>query len=222
MARRGDGGRRQRQRRQQVQYEELGKYPVLPPHAFARIVRDLRTLNIIYQVIEPPLTKKEEEVRSEIMSIFIQALTADIEEIDANPELYLRAAMDQIIKSYRLKVNKKSRSKIFYYLKRDLIGYGRMDVLMNDANVEDVSLDGTNIPIFAYHRKFESVETTIAWPDDVELESYVIKLAQRCGKHISVAEPLLDATLMDGSRIVMKLGREVSTRGSTFCIRRFR
>ena len=55
--------------------------------------------------------------------------------------------MDQIVKSYRLKINKKSRSKIFYYLKRDLIGYGRMDVLMSDANVEDVSLDGTNIPI---------------------------------------------------------------------------
>ena len=64
MARKGDGGRRQRQRRQQVQYEELDKYPVMPPHAFARIVRDLRTLNIIYQVIEPPLTKKEEEVRA--------------------------------------------------------------------------------------------------------------------------------------------------------------
>ena len=45
-----------------------------------------------------------------------------------------------------------------------------MDVLMYDANVEDVSLDGTNIPIFAYHRKFESVETTISWPDDEELE----------------------------------------------------
>ena len=68
MARRGGGGRRQRQRRQQVQYEELDKYPVMPPHAFARIVRDLRTLNIIYQVIEPPLTKKEEEVRSETVS----------------------------------------------------------------------------------------------------------------------------------------------------------
>ena len=57
---------------------------------------------------------------------------------------------------------------------------------------------------------------------DEELESYVIKLAQRCGKHISIADPLTDATLMDGSRIVMKLGREVSTRGSAFCIRRFK
>ena len=209
MAQRGGGGRRRRQRRQQQQYEELDKYPVMPPHAFARIVRDLRTLNIVYQVIEPPLTKKEEEVRSEIQAIFIQALTADIDEIDANPELYLRAAMDQIVKSYRLKVNKKSRSKIFYYLKRDLIGYGRMDVLMNDANVEDVSLDGTNIPIFAYHRKFESTETTIAWPDDQELESYVIKLAQRCGKHISVAEPLLDATSVSYTHLTLPTNREV-------------
>ncbi|MDP6640166.1 MAG: type II/IV secretion system ATPase subunit, partial [Candidatus Poseidoniaceae archaeon] len=145
-----------------------------------------------------------------------------INEIDADPIAYLRTAMDKIIKSYGMKVNKKSKSKIFYYLRRDLVGYGRMDVMMNDPNVEDVSLDGTDIPIFAYHRKFESVETTCKWETDDILESYVIKLAQRCGKHISVAEPLLDATLMDGSRIVMKLGREVSTRGSSFCIRRFK
>ena len=226
MARKKKRGRPERQRRrrqqQRKQYEELDKYPVLPPPAFARIVRDLRTLNILYQVIEPPLPKKEQEQFEDILDIFVRSLTADIAEIDADPVAYLRAAMDQIIKSYSMRVNKKSRSKIFYYLKRDLIGYGRMDVLMNDANVEDVSLDGVGIPIFAYHRKFESVETTIAWPDDHELESYVIKLAQRCGKHISVAEPLLDATLMDGSRIVMKLGYEISTRGSTFCIRRFR
>ena len=60
------------------------------------------------------------------------------------------------------------------------------------------------------------------WEDELELESYIIRMAQRCGKHISIAEPLLDATLMDGSRIVMTLGREVSTKGSTFTIRRFR
>lgn len=222
MARRGGGSQGKKRQKQQNQFEELDKYPVSPPHSFARIVRDLRTLNILYQVIEPPLNKKETEQKDQIMNIFVQALNADIEEIDADPVAYLRAAMDQIIKSYRMKISKKSRSKIFYYIRRDLIGYGRMDVLMNDANVEDISLDGTNVPIFAYHRKFESVETTIAWPTDDELEAYVIKLAQRCGKHISVAEPLLDATLMDGSRIVMKLGREVSTRGSAFCIRRFR
>ena len=220
---RKSGGRQKRGRNQQrAMYDELDKYPVMPPHAFARIVRDKRTLNIIYQIIEPPLNKKEQEWRDELLDIFIRSLTANIEEIDADPTAYLRTAMDKVIKAYGMKINKKSKSKLFYYLRRDLVGYGKMDVLMNDANVEDVSLDGTNVPIFAYHRKFESVETTCVWETDEELESYVIKLAQRCGKHISVADPLLDATLMDGSRIVMKLGREVSTRGSAFCIRRFK
>lgn len=216
------GGRKRRGGKAQVTYDELDKYPVLPPHAFARIVRDKRTLNIIYQIIEPPLNKKEQEILDELISIFVRALTANIAEIDADAPAYLRTAMDKIIKAYGMKVNKKTKSKIFYYLRRDMIGYGRMDVLMNDSNVEDVSCDGTGVPIFAYHRKFESVETTCSWDTDAELESYVIKLAQRCGKHISVAEPLLDATLMDGSRIVLKLGREISTRGSCFCIRRFK
>ena len=222
MARKGGGGQRRQRGKQRAQYDELDKYPVMPPHAFARIVRDKRTLNIIYQIIEPPLNKKEQEWRDELMDIFIRSLTANIEEIDADPIAYLRTAMDKVIKSYGMKINKKAKSKLFYYLRRDLVGYGQMDVLMNDANVEDISLDGTNVPIFAYHRKFESVETTCVWETDEELESYVIKLAQRCGKHISVAEPLLDATLMDDSRIVMKLGHEISTRGSAFCIRRFR
>ena len=222
MARKRGGGQKRQRNQQRAMYDELDKYPVMPPHAFARIVRDKRTLNIIYQIIEPPLNKKEQEWRDELLDIFIRSLTANIEEIDADPTAYLRTAMDKVIKAYGMKINKKSKSKLFYYLRRDLVGYGKMDVLMNDANVEDISLDGTNVPIFAYHRKFESVETTCVWETDEELESYVIKLAQRCGKHISVADPLLDATLMDGSRIVMKLGREVSTRGSAFCIRRFK
>ena len=112
------------------------------------------------------MTKKEQEQREEIMDIFIRSLTANIEEIDGNPEAYLRTAMDKVIKSYGMKITKKSKSKLFYYIRRDLIGYGQMDVLMNDANVEDISLDGTGVPIFAYHRKFESVETTCVWNTD--------------------------------------------------------
>ncbi|HID73824.1 MAG TPA: hypothetical protein EYP43_02100, partial [Thermoplasmata archaeon] len=112
--------------------------------------------------------------------------------------------------------------KVFYYVRRDLIGYGRIDPLMLDPNIEDVSCDGPEIPVFIYHRRHESLESNIMWPDEFELESYIIRLAQRCGKHISVAEPLLDATLMDGSRVVMTLGKDISTRGSTFTIRKFR
>ena len=78
MARKKGGGERRQRNKQRAQYDELDKYPVMPPHAFARIVRDQQTLNIIYQIIEPPLTKKEQEQREEIMDIFIRSLTANI------------------------------------------------------------------------------------------------------------------------------------------------
>jgi flagellar protein FlaI len=47
-------------------------------------------------------------------------------------------------------------------------------------------------------------------------------LAQKCGKHISIAEPMLDATMPDGSRIQMTLSKAVTAKGSTFTIRRFK
>ena len=118
----GKGGGKRKRAQQRAQYDELDKYPVIPPHACARIVRDKQTLNILYQIIEPPLTKKEQEQREEIMDIFIRSLTANIEEIDADPDAYLRTALDKVIKSYGMKINKKSKSNMFYSLRRDLIG----------------------------------------------------------------------------------------------------
>ena len=88
-------------------FDELDKYPVMPPHAFARIVRDKRTLNIIYQIIEL-VEQEEQEWRDELLDIFIRSLTANIEEIDADPTAYLRTAMDKVIKAYGMKINKKS------------------------------------------------------------------------------------------------------------------
>ena len=74
MARKGGKGGQRGRAAQRAMYDELDKYPVMPPHAFARIVRDKRTLNIIYQIIEPPMTKKEQEQLDEIMDIFILSL----------------------------------------------------------------------------------------------------------------------------------------------------
>ncbi len=67
-----------------------------------------------------------------------------------------------------------------------------------------------------------NLETNVVFDDPAELDAFVILLAQRCGKHISIADPMIDATLPDGSRIQMTLGKEVTDHGSTFTIRKFR
>ncbi|HML27053.1 MAG TPA: type II/IV secretion system ATPase subunit, partial [Methanomethylovorans sp.] len=104
---------------------------------------------------------------------------------------------------------------------RDFLGFGRIDAIMRDMRLEDVSCDGPNTPIYIYHKAYNSVPTNVLFSDDDELDTFAIRIAQLCGRHISIANPLLDATMPDGSRIQITLGREVTTRGSTFTIRRF-
>jgi flagellar protein FlaI len=93
---------------------------------------------------------------------------------------------------------------------------------MNDPNIEDVSCDGSEVPIFLYHRKHGSLRSNLQFENEDELSAFVVRLSQKCGKHISIANPMLDATMPDGSRIQMTLSDEVTTKGSTFTIRKFR
>ena len=203
-------------------FEELDTYPVYPPYSYVRVLFDKRDYSRFYYVVEPKASKQEKEDLDTIKLVLQRALNINRETLDETQEDFLKQAVNDILDSYRLKSRKSNREKIHYYIERDLIGYGKIDTMMKDPNIEDVSCDGPGVEIFVYHRRFESLRTNVMWEDELELEQYIIRMAQRCGKHISIAEPLLDATLMDGSRIVMTLGREVSTKGSTFTIRRFR
>ena len=203
-------------------FEELDTYPVRPPFSYVRVLFDKRDYSRFYYVVEPKASKQELEDLDTIKTVLQRALNINRETLDETQEDFLKQAVDDILNSYRLPSRKSNRAKIHYYIERDMIGYGKIETMMRDPNIEDVSCDGPGVEIFVYHRRFESLRTNVMWEDELELEQYIIRMAQRCGKHISIAEPLLDATLMDGSRIVMTLGREVSTRGSTFTIRRFR
>lgn len=209
-------------------YEVIDSYTIIENLVYVKIIYNRENHLRYYYVIEPPLNEEEEFAINLIEEVLIRAFDVRLEDLEEDPVDYLRNVVDGVIRNYGLfrhlsgEEKEDSINRVFYYVKRDLIGYGRIDPLMMDPNIEDVSCDGPGIPVFIYHRRHESLETNIMWPDEFELESYIIRLAQRCGKHISVAEPLLDATLMDGSRVVMTLGRDISTRGSTFTIRKFR
>ena len=111
--------------------------------------------------------------------------------------------------------------KLLYLLKRDFIGYERIDGIKNDVNVEDISCDGYNSPVFVYHGDYEQLITNI-YHDETELDDFVVKLAQRSGKGISKRRPQVDATLPDGSRAQLTLGKEVSDHGTNYTIRQFK
>ncbi|MBU0497264.1 MAG: type II/IV secretion system ATPase subunit, partial [Candidatus Thermoplasmatota archaeon] len=114
-----------------------------------------------------------------------------------------------------------SKKRVFYYLFRDFLGYGRIDVIMKDDGIEDISCDGHETPIFIYHRKYEAIETNVYFSGETELNSFIVRLCQLSGKQISIYSPIVDGKLPDGSRLQGTLARTV-TRGSTFTIRKFK
>ncbi|WP_304447815.1 type II/IV secretion system ATPase subunit [Halomarina ordinaria] len=111
--------------------------------------------------------------------------------------------------------------KLLYYLRRDFVGYERIDPVKHDINVEDVSCDGYNSPVFVYHTDHEQIISNV-FHGETELDDFVVKLAQRSGKGISKRQPQVDCTLPDGSRAQLTLGREVSDHGTNYTIRQFK
>jgi flagellar protein FlaI len=137
------------------------------------------------------------------------------EGIEVRPEPLILEEDPDTVTQYQVE-------KLLYYLKRDFIGYERIDPIKHDTmNVEDISADGYNAPVFVYHSDYEQIITNIYHGED-QLDNFVVKLAQRSGKGISKRRPQVDATLPDGSRSQLTLGREVSDHGTNYTIRQFK
>jgi len=111
--------------------------------------------------------------------------------------------------------------KLLYLLKRNFIGYANIDPVKHDINVEDISCDGYNSRVFVYHTDYEQIISNVTHGEK-DLDDFVVKLAQRSGKGISKRQPQVDATLPDGSRAQLTLGREVSDHGTNYTIRQFK
>ncbi|MGH9999169.1 MAG: type II/IV secretion system ATPase subunit [Nitrosopumilaceae archaeon] len=177
-----------------------------------------------YMIIEPTLTVKDKENFEKIRKMLMVELSIDLNDIKsrADAEERLKKKIVSMIDKYGLDIQRRNFPKIFYYAIRDFTRFGVIDPVMHDHMIEEISCDGTNISLYIWHREYESMPTNIIFRTDAELENFVRKLAYVSGKHISVANPIVDATLPDGSRINLTLGHEVTKRGSTFTIRHFK
>ena len=198
-------------------------YPLLDPHSYAAIVEDKKN-ELKYSLLEPTLTLEDKKCINEIKDILWDELLVNSKELkeQKDAEQFLKTKIEEKVKKYKIDVNLSALDKYQYYITRDFLNFGKIDGLMRDENIEDISCDGTGIPVFVWHRKYESIPSNITFETDEELENFVFKLAYMCGRHISIAQPLLDGTLPDGSRAQVTYGTEVTPKGSTFTIRKFK
>ncbi len=201
--------------------ELIESYWVFRPVVAVKIIRDFNTKGYVYVPMEPTLTIEEFQLMERIYlelgnTLILKDITADINE----KERILVDAFNEIIDEFMIELDPVLKLKLLYYLYRDYIGLGPIDPMLNDPYVEDISCDGYGIPIFVYHKKYGNIPTTVSF-SELELDRYVQALVQISGKHISFGNPIVDASLPDGSRLQATYGTEVTPRGSSFTIRKF-
>jgi flagellar protein FlaI len=107
-----------------------------------------------------------------------------------------------------------------YLLRRKLEGMGVLDPMILDPNIEDISCSGLG-NIFVEHKIFGGLRASIGFETNEALDKFVIELAESIKHPVTFREPVVDATLPDGSRINIVYGTDVSKRGSNFTIRKF-
>jgi flagellar protein FlaI len=204
--------------------EQVYFQDIWPPYAFVRVTIVKKTKEYTYEVLEPRLKRDEEILLDFINNQIINEIefSRDETESDEENKEKLRDLMNGILLKAGKDITPETRERLYYYIVRKFMGYDKINVMMTDPMLEDISCDGVNLPLYVFHREFKNIKTNVMYTDHEELDNFVINLAQKSGKSISIANPVLDATLPDGSRLNQTLGTEVTTRGSSFTIRKFK
>ncbi len=200
------------------------KYSLYEPFAQVVIIQDPKTGEHKYILDELQLDPLEKGIYKRILEMLLAEIESPKEEI-ADPRKFFADEAKKIVQKYKISLGwlpDVSWYKILYHAERDLVGFGKIDPLMRDPNIEDISCDGVNKPVYVWHRNYESIETNLQFEDDEILDNMVVKLVHMAAKHVSSAFPIVDASLPGKHRLAVCYRREVTPFGTAFTIRKFR
>jgi len=204
-------------------YIQIESYPLNAPFSYAWIFQDESEGSYFYVIDELPMTKKEREQFHRLKNILEYELKAP--RIDETLVDSFHRQLPVIIENHKSAFEGNTEvglRKVKYYLEKDLIGYGKIEGLINDQLIEDISCLGTNKPVYIYHRKYANAKTNIVFTDEEELDDFITRIVHRQGKHVSIAHPIVDLTLPGKHRLAVSFGKETTPAGSSFTIRKFK
>ncbi|MBT3940975.1 type II/IV secretion system ATPase subunit [Candidatus Woesearchaeota archaeon] len=195
------------------------------PLAFAKVFYNNAVNQLQYNIVEPSLSPELWKTVNRTLTELHDRLEIDFNKVKDVKEInkYINKEIDDIWKLIGFKPKPYESIKIKYYIFREALGLGKIDALAKDPNIEDISCDGIGLPIYIYHRNplYGEISTNIVFDTKDALDSFAMRLAQKCDRTISIASPLMDGSLPDGSRVQITYGTDIARRGSNFTIRKF-
>ncbi|MFH0956718.1 MAG: type II/IV secretion system ATPase subunit, partial [Candidatus Aenigmatarchaeota archaeon] len=173
--------------------------------------------------VEPQLSAEDKKLVEAIKKDIEERLDVDFSKLgEIKAKELLQKEVQTSLGEFQM-IDRTRVPVLQYHIEKEIFGLGTIEPLMKDPEIEDISCDGERVPIYIYHRnpKLGPLRTNLWFENSLDLDSFILKLAQKCGKSISVADPLLDAALPDGSRVQCTMGTDIARRGSNFTIRKF-
>ncbi|OIO65412.1 hypothetical protein AUJ68_03180 [Candidatus Woesearchaeota archaeon CG1_02_57_44] len=125
-----------------------------------------------------------------------------------------------LVRKYFPDVDTETEGFLITYLIAKALGLGSLELLMQDANLEEIVVNTTDEPVWVYHKRFEWLKTNITLSNEEETRHYAATIGRKIGRQITILQPLLDAHLTSGDRVNATL-HPISTKGNTITIRKF-
>ena len=203
--------------------KEEVKETLLEQNAQRKIVKVEDEKNPRYVVPLPALSVREKQLLEEIENRAVKEINIDPESIPDREErkrIFLKHVLD-VIEHYFPQVRIAKRKDIAKLVVNNMVGYGLLEFLLSDDQLEEIMVIGTMKPVYVNHRDYGNCKTNIIFERDVDTVRIIEKVASSVGRRIDKSTPLLDARLSDGSRVNATIP-PISLNGPTITIRKFR
>nr|WP_240910723.1 ATPase, T2SS/T4P/T4SS family [Thermococcus sp. MV11] len=200
-----------------------GKAEVLDAYGNVRILKVKGEPVPIYEIRLPKLSRDEEE-------LFLRIKDRAITELQIDPAAFptleerRRVFMNAVRKMIKEEAPHFSEGRVEILAEmivQQMIGYGKLDPLVRDDNLEEIMVIGNNRPVYVWHRRFNMCKTNVVFEDEKEILNIIERIAREVGRRIDQQSPLLDARLPDGSRVNATIP-PISLDGPTITIRKFK
>ena len=177
-----------------------------------------------YDIVRQNYSPKEKVLLGEIRENLVDLAISSGESFQPNEEKLLNDIKNFLfvrLSENDHQISQEYLNSLSQKLLQDIVGYGEIDSLIQDDDLEEIMIIGINKPVFVYHRKYGMMKTNIVFDDERELMDLIDSIARQINRRIDQESPILDGRLLDGSRINATIP-PVSADGPSLTIRKFK
>ena len=179
-----------------------------------------------YDIVRQDYSPEEKIILGEIRENLVDLAISSGENFQPNEEKLLNDIRNFLFlrlsgENQDIPLSRQYLDNLSHRILRDIIGYGKIDSLIQDDELEEIMINGIDKPIFVYHRQHGMMKTNIQFNDERELMDLIDSIARQINRRIDQESPILDGRLTDGSRINATIP-PVSADGPSLTIRKFK